>query len=464
MDSPSRSGRWRTAALVTWLVAASTLAAVELTWAATYVVTSTADNVAAGTLRWAIQQANANAGFDRINFNIPGTGVRTITLTDELYITDSVDINARSQPGYAGRPLIHINVNRRNQAFFLASTFITIQGFIINNHASNGITIWPGANTNWIQFNWIGFDANGQTDSTGYEPRGIGIQSNTNTVRWNVVSGVGNGITIGYDPSLTSWQTVFGNSISENIIGLDPTGSFAIPNESDGIFLGAGATRNWIGPGNVVSGNLSAGVELMHKTTSWNVVFSNSIGLNGDGTAAIPNGELAVLVSNGSNQNAIGGPWGGNWISGNHSGIAVGDVIVNGVVLWASGWGNWIQNNWIGLDEGGAAEGNALVGIHIRGLTSHLNNVSGNVIVANSWWGILLENTTANWIDFNYIGVTPSGVAMGNGRDGVLLDNSTANVVINNVIKNNGWAPGFAWKQIRETNGSRGNTIAPNTF
>ena len=433
--------------------------------ATTYTVTKTADDGSTGTLRWAVQQANTHVGFDRIHFNIPGTGVQTIVLTGELYVTESVDIDARTQPGYTNRPLIRINVNKRNQAFFLSGQGITIQGFVINNFASNGITIWPGANGSWIQYNWIGFDANGQTDSTGKEPRGVGIQSNTNVVRWNVISGVANGITIGYDPSLSSWKTVQGNSVTGNIIGLDPTGKFAIPNSSDGIFLGAGATMNWIGPGNVVSGNASAGVELLHKTTSWNVVFSNIIGLNAAGTTSIPNHELAILVSNGAHQNAIGGPWGGNWISGNYSGIAIGDVIVNGVKLFADGWGNWVQNNWIGLDETGTvARGNSLVGIHVRGAGSYWNTVSNNAIVANGWWGILLEDTVANYVQQNYIGLTPSGAHMGNGYDGVLLDGSAWNTVNYNVVRYNGWAGGFAWQQIRQANGSHDNLLSPNTF
>jgi len=40
--------------------------------AATYTVTTTADS-GAGSLRWAIEQANANPGADGIDFNIPNT-------------------------------------------------------------------------------------------------------------------------------------------------------------------------------------------------------------------------------------------------------------------------------------------------------------------------------------------------------------------------------------------------------
>src|SRR3954469_4204665 len=64
-----------------------------------------ADNLchtAAGTctLRAAIQQANATSGVDTISFNIPGTGVHTITPATALpTITDPVTIDGYSQPG-----------------------------------------------------------------------------------------------------------------------------------------------------------------------------------------------------------------------------------------------------------------------------------------------------------------------------------------------------------------------------
>ena len=55
-------------------------------------------------MRAAIQQANATAGADAINFNVPGTRVKTINVGATGFgtlptITDPVTINGYTQPG-----------------------------------------------------------------------------------------------------------------------------------------------------------------------------------------------------------------------------------------------------------------------------------------------------------------------------------------------------------------------------
>src|ERR1700749_3362095 len=61
------------------------------------------------TLRAAIQQANATNGADTSNFSI-GTGVQQITVVNEALpnVSDVVVIDATTQPGYAGTPLVEI--------------------------------------------------------------------------------------------------------------------------------------------------------------------------------------------------------------------------------------------------------------------------------------------------------------------------------------------------------------------
>lgn len=59
----------------------------------TFTVTNSAES-GPGSLAQAITDANALSGADTIAFNIPGTGVHTITLTDVLpAITDDVTMD-----------------------------------------------------------------------------------------------------------------------------------------------------------------------------------------------------------------------------------------------------------------------------------------------------------------------------------------------------------------------------------
>ncbi len=77
---------------------------------ATYTVTNT-NNSGAGSLRQAILDANASAGHDTIDFNIPGSGVHTILINDVSLgalprITDAVSINGYSQLGSQANSLM----------------------------------------------------------------------------------------------------------------------------------------------------------------------------------------------------------------------------------------------------------------------------------------------------------------------------------------------------------------------
>ena len=64
-----------------------------------FVVTNTNDS-GTGSLRQAILNANANPGLDTITFDIPGTGVQTISPASALpTITDPVVIDGYTQPG-----------------------------------------------------------------------------------------------------------------------------------------------------------------------------------------------------------------------------------------------------------------------------------------------------------------------------------------------------------------------------
>ncbi len=78
---------------------------------ATYTVINPSDcsTAGCGSLRQAINDANANTGPDTINFSI-GSGVQTITPLSALpAITDPATITGITQPGYVGFPIIELN-------------------------------------------------------------------------------------------------------------------------------------------------------------------------------------------------------------------------------------------------------------------------------------------------------------------------------------------------------------------
>ena len=110
---------------------------------ATYVVTSTSTGSSVGSLRWAVNQANANPNADIVNFNIAGGGIHRIALDDTLVITESVVLDASTQAGYAvGAPVIELegsNVAGSDpDVIRITGNNVTIRGFSIIGADSNG--------------------------------------------------------------------------------------------------------------------------------------------------------------------------------------------------------------------------------------------------------------------------------------------------------------------------------------
>ena len=148
------------------------------------VVTSILDTVASDgvrALREAIAFANSHSGLDTITFNIPGSGVHTITPIAQLprTITDPVVIDGYTQPGASPNsngpglsdnavPLIEINGAifyeqwqwSDNRGWHNGST---VRGLVIDNGSSTGVLV-QSQNT-VIEGNFLG------TDPTGLVPR-----------------------------------------------------------------------------------------------------------------------------------------------------------------------------------------------------------------------------------------------------------------------------------------------------
>ena len=422
---------------------------------ARFVVTNTGSSRSQqGTLNWAVFQANYyGADVNYVYFDIPNvTDQAVITLSEPLYIARLMVLDATSQKGYRGTPKVRVDANGFESAFIFVgnvqnipptstgepstSSGSTMQGFHIVNYSSNAITIFKESQGNWIQENWMGFmpiaGSKEYWHNANVHPlsRGIGLQSSFNTIRHNTISGVDNAITIGDDIDRPSGHIYKTNSIQHNFIGTDHTGKVKIGNASDGVFLGAGARENFIGPSNVLSGHASTGVELLHPTNYGNVIFANMIGMSADGKNPIPNGELGVLVANGATFNCVGGPFGGNVISANVlGGVAIGTPEFPG----KDGTnGNYVEYNLIGTDNTGKKTipgQTTAVTVQNR---SRANVIRGNLLVGQHNHGVTLADATGNGIFDNFIGQTSEGEALPNEGFGVYLLDSSYNFIQGN--------------------------------
>jgi hypothetical protein len=263
----------------------------------------------------------------------------------------------------------------------------------------------------------------------------------------NVISGnTLQGISIGAPGST-------GAVVQGNYIGTDVTGMAAIPNGNYGVNLQAGTTNNTVGgtppaARNVISGNTNTGVYIENTATANNIVQGNYIGVNTTGSVALPNGVFGVRITAGANTNTIGGTaaGAGNVISGNgNDGIEISSATSTGNLVQ----GNYIGTNAAGT----AALPNVQNGVNINGapsntiggLTATPGTGAGNVISGNTQAGILIQSTAgnSNVIQGNIVGLVAAGTtALANGGPGIGLSNSgaqigSANAQARNVISGN---------------------------
>ncbi|MEJ7590085.1 MAG: hypothetical protein WKF77_00900 [Planctomycetaceae bacterium] len=229
-----------------------------------FVVTNPNDS-GSGSLRQAIIDANAISGRDQIQFSIPGVGPFAIHPQTALpSITENVIVDATSQPGYSGTPLVELdgdNVLTAASGLQVNSNSALIKGLSIVNWSSAGL-IFNG-NNNQLQSSYIGVHANGTT--AGANVTGVLIQ----------------------------------NAASGNTIGGVSSAS-----------------------GNVISGNSGVGVLITGSGTAGNTVLGNYIGTNASGTSLIRNASTNVRIDNARN-NVIGGTAAGsrNVIAGSSDNI-----------------------------------------------------------------------------------------------------------------------------------------------
>lgn len=446
----------------------------------TLTVTNT-NTSGAGSLRDAITTANGSSDVDTICFNIPGSGVKTISPTtvtnnDIPAIGHPVIIDGTTQPGYSGVPLIQINGANAGSAksgIVINAGNSTIRGLIVNRFSNDGIILNNnGGNT--IVGNYVGVDETGTTD-LGNGTSGIGVATPNNIIGGttsadrNLVSGnQGSGIAI-------TGSGASNNTISGNYIGTNISGSGKVGNSADGILItygtnntvggtvGVNPTVSCTGSCNLVSGNGANGIGIQGGTgnpTNGNQVKGNYVGVNVTGTSAVANGDIGFEVQSGRD-NTIGGttPEERNIFSGNlGAGVSITGTLATG---------NVVKGNYIGVNKlGSSAIKNHKMGVNIGSPDGSSNNASSNVIggttgtspngsctgacniiAGNAWSGVYISGSNGgnNQLVGNFIGVGASGGwTIPNIQDGVGIINSPNNRIggssanARNLISGNG--------------------------
>ena len=407
--------------------------------AATLTVTNI-QNSGNGTLRQAIMDANTNSNVDTIQFNISGTGVKTITLTAALPpITSPVIIDGTTQPGYSNvTPVIELNGASAGSAIGLElrSGNNVLRALAINRFQLSGIAIQTNGG-NVIERCFIG------TDPSGTLSRGNGVAAITDGItiffasgnvigKSNVISGNGR-YGIGLLGNLASSNRIEGNCIGTDLLGTTP-----IPNR-DGIGM-RDAPQNLIGGADVatrnyISGNTEEGIEISGVHAVNNAIERNFIGLNRAGLAALPNGQNGILIGTSTDTN-FPGPASATMIGGESKGNGISGNGRDGVQMGFGTTSNQLTGNNIGLNfDISAIVPNGRHGVSIFDSTNNLilgagtalNRIAGNasngVFIGR---GSLSAGSVSNLVQLNLIAT--------NGIDGVQISRSDGNQVLGNIV------------------------------
>ena len=405
----------------------------------TFVVTNVSDS-GPGSLRQAILDANANPGSDSINFNISGPSLRIEPVLGLPDITDTIVIDGSTQPGFSGTPIVELNGNKSAvRGLFVNAPGSTIRSLVINGFSTGAIIIGPAAGGSHVEGCYIGTDVTGKSVIPNGGP-GVSVFSSNNVIGGstlsarNIISGnFGPGVQVELFCCMGGNNSISGNVIQGNYIGVTAQGDKALANQREGVLITTAASDAFVantlvggttlGAGNVISGNAFDGIGIGSSQTTGTTVQGNRIGTSADGMKAIPNGGDGIHIELGNN-NVIGGSvtGAGNLISGNgtvESGLGRG----NGITVGSSN--NIIQGNLIGTD----ATGTGPLGNQIHGIAGGRNTTVGgtgvgqaNVIAFNGFSGIINNGplSTANTYRGNSIhsnGTLASPFSTGLGID-----------------------------------------------
>jgi hypothetical protein len=207
---------------------------------ATFWVTNTLDDGSVGSLRWAITWSNHIAGPNVIDFDIAPGGAQSIALQSGLpFITNQVTIDGSTQPGFAGKPLIELNGAAAGQRAcglvfgWSPGTDVEnciVRSLVINRFDGDGI-LFNNSRYDSVQGCYIGTDLSG-TIALGNL---IGIRDEADISIGAPFAGGGNVISGNRDDGVFILGT--GDTVQNNFIGTDASGTRALGNGGNGIHI-----------------------------------------------------------------------------------------------------------------------------------------------------------------------------------------------------------------------------------
>ena len=403
-----------------------------------FVVTSTADTMTLGTLRYALTEANATPGPETITFSIDAGGEQVIALASPLpAIVAPVTIDGTTQLDVDGRPLVRVHGAATAGYGFEVQSPAAIRGLALTGFTGNpAVVVLAGGSGSVVERNYIGTDRLGTTglgNNAGVILSGAtGVIVRQNLLSGNAFSGV-----------IVSGGSA--NEIRNNHIGTGPNGFGVLSNSDNGVTLFSGADGtiidlNVISGNGLVGGGNGWGIDIQNSggpDVTNTVITNNIIGLDaagnllerGGGDYVDPRPGLISMgkVNRGNSGGGvrvtrgpgtiIGTAAGGNTISGNTgSGIRVAGP---------AGTAPLIRGNRIGTDPTGTMGRGNRRGVEVFGGSTAVVGTpgagNGNVISGNTGDGVVAGGDTV--IENNLVGVDPTAsFVIGNGNAQLLVD------------------------------------------
>ncbi len=393
----------------------------------TFTVTSTADTDDGGcyvgdcTLRDALGAVDSgDVPGATIAFDLPAGVQAIVPVTPLPAITSPVTVDATTEAGYAGTPLVDlegVDCASPCDGLDVSSGQTTIRGLAIGGFPGEGIAL-SGDGGDTVAQDWIGWSPlTGSFD--GDRAGGIDVADSAgNTIGGDaasplVVAGNGHGVPSGSDIEISGTGS-FANVVANAWIGVGADGTSA-GQDAVGLALDTGATANAVGGsaglGDVIDDYTQDGV-LIDGAGTGNTVAGDTIGADPAGQVPGSPEEVGIGV-----QSTSGTVIGDDAAPGSQADTGNGNEIVGNVadagILLSEADDTTVAGNRIGTDAGGDGGLGNGEGIHVAG------GATGNVIGPG--------NTIAD-------GTTRSGQS----GDGIEVDATGNEITANSIHDNEG--------------------------